>query len=257
MATIKGIWVFNATLKYTEWSTQVSFTSNGITFSNIRSTDSATADSVFYYDDTLVYEDGWINEAYRIIDFGEEEQNDSNLLVYIPTLAVQTPTADLTNTTWNIPAGWTAEAGYGKFANPLKWNGGDYGGIGIGYAGEFDSGIFDLNSSANTVCVHCNYPPFSDLAPSDAFTLEILDGDSVTNPSLIWWLATNGEMEVEEAPTEYAAFTYNGKTYTLTVGQKVTFACEGKIMLDDITMVINGENEDVTLISFTIDGVSY
>ena len=81
MATIKGKWVFNDVPKglgnaYEETGLTFDFISNGINYKKIWINEAAQSE-VFYieYDNTEVYtqENGWLNETYRSIDFGNAD----------------------------------------------------------------------------------------------------------------------------------------------------------------------------------------
>ncbi len=86
MAKIKGIWVLNAVIKATESASTlaqaVNFTSNGITFDRMllladytsAMTYSNIADSYSVY----THSGGWVNEAFRIVDFGTSDQEVSD-----------------------------------------------------------------------------------------------------------------------------------------------------------------------------------
>lgn len=89
MATIKGVWEFSEDIK--PWSYDVKFTSCGKSYTMFLMTGAyaGVGWTYAYIDDngdlveTLVFdydEDnyGWVNEAYRIVDFGEEGQTVSD-----------------------------------------------------------------------------------------------------------------------------------------------------------------------------------
>ena len=84
MATIKGIWVLNSILTAagdesgTTYSQDVSFTSNGIAFDRmilLGGYTSAMTYSNLEADYTVyTHSSGWSNEAFRIVDFGDEQE---------------------------------------------------------------------------------------------------------------------------------------------------------------------------------------
>ena len=71
------------------------------------------------------------------------------------------------------------------------------------------------------------------------------------------WLEANATC-LEEAPTgEYLEITYNGKTYTISAGQKITFK-GGKTMQGDIAVkVVQGEEEEPEEKYYIASGVHY
>lgn len=87
MATIKGKWVFKDIPKgfgnayeYTNWA--IGFTCNGAGYGTISVNEAAQLE-VFSieYDSTEVYnnDNGWINEAYRTVDFGSVEKDVNDI----------------------------------------------------------------------------------------------------------------------------------------------------------------------------------
>ena len=245
MATVKGIWVFNKIPYYSSALTvSVSFTSNGENFSAIQTIegddsgngtvlrDFASWVKYTYADDgiqTVAYNGSsshqtWTNDSYRIIDFGETEQTvDDAFLTWLSDNAVQTPTADLTNTTWNIPAGWTAEAGYGIYS--VDCNNGAVGGnqFCIGYYDE--KGMGDPSATANKAGIFADGFPVYTPSNTVSFTVTFTDGTDVTNPSLIWWLATNGEIQVTIPAGTYVC---DGYPSGVSFEQPITFKSNGE-----------------------------
>ena len=98
---------------------------------------------------------------------------------------------DLTNTTWNIPAGWTATADYGRFVISFKLNG-EVGYIGLN-VGRND--YLNNPNVANFIYATSSNGAGTSLTPSNSFTIEILGGDT-TNTKLISWLEKNGTQVV-------------------------------------------------------------
>jgi hypothetical protein len=126
---------------------------------------------------------------------------------------------DLKGTTWYVPAGWTATAGYGSFsihgkiddyytANPLY----------IGYA--FDEENMGFVPKANSIVDH----GFFSWTSADSFTLSITGGADATAPDLIACLEANGtQLKVTDltnttwtvasgwqAEADYGKFVING-----------------------------------------------
>lgn len=176
---------------------------------------------------------------------------------------------DLTGTTWEVASGWQATSGYGKFSIECgitlpDWSGTVYGILAIGYAPN-NTGT-QYVSTANSIAWGETAMPHNGVTNTSTVTLEDISGADATNTSLIQWLETYGVCTSggePEAPSEHIEITYGGKTYTITAGQTITFNCKGKTMQDDIGVkVVEAEEPDyvapdVTLISFTINGVAY
>lgn len=123
---------------------------------------------------------------------------------------------DLTGTTWNIPSGWSATSGYGKFniadgQGDMQVDGEDFihgGYIGIGYTLSssmrytakqdcfvFGESLFGWGGGTN----------------AQAFVLTIDGGADATNSNLITWLKANGSLTSHVMPT--MTFTINGTSY--------------------------------------------
>ena len=85
MAKISGIWVLNSTVRAIEGASSVSqvvsFSSNGIDFDRMMLLGDYTSTMTYSnIEDTYsvyTHSGGWINEAFRIVDFGSAEQTVS------------------------------------------------------------------------------------------------------------------------------------------------------------------------------------
>ena len=100
---------------------------------------------------------------------------------------------NLTGTTWQIPAGWSVEAGYGEFdvygyieSDIYEGNIPDQN-INLGYSFGVDGNTKKRDSIA------LNW--YGDISPSYSFTLSITGGHDVKNERLIAWLKANGELQ--------------------------------------------------------------
>lgn len=124
---------------------------------------------------------------------------------------------DLTNTTWHIPAGWAAAAGYGQFNVNYDCSWGfddrDYQSLYIGY---------DPTPEPADNMITDNY--LSSLHNQQSFDITFTGGTDATNTSLIAWLTENGELQGEE---EKPIFTYDltqlnlaAGTYSITIVAK-------------------------------------
>ena len=141
---------------------------------------------------------------------------------------------DLTNTTWYIPAGWSATAGCGIFnVNYSKYEEGfnstdDFIVLGIGHGkngSAYDDLIQMVSESSGNYGVN----------NSRTFTLTFTGGTDVTNPSLISWLDANGECQ--NPPVTTVTIEYNGETIAnIEGGQTATLNCAGKKMSTDISI---------------------
>ena len=260
MATVKGVWVFSdnnlvdgsqGIFGYTTFEQSVNFASNGQTFSMMKADGSN-----IYYGSLLVYELEmvcWntVDRAYQTVDFGSSEQTVSDdFRTFLTTFATQqasepTPTVkDLTNTTWYIPAGWTATAGYGKFSVDCSSGHGSGDGFYIGY---YDAeGMGFVTSTANRVGVFADEFPIHCPPNSDSFTLTIAGGDDASNASLISWLETNGELQSsgddsggDDSGSGTVTITYNGAVIaSLKAGQSASLPCKDKPMRTDVVVTV-------------------
>lgn len=109
---------------------------------------------------------------------------------------------DLTEYQVDVPAGWTASSGYGDFnifnAFTLSDYYGNYvnGYLGIGkfvsFDGELGQGtISNVSNSCSSHADSAGFPPFTNLSPTQSFSLFIKNGTDVTNPTLIQWFVDN------------------------------------------------------------------
>lgn len=158
-----------------------------------------------------IYDDEGIATSYDILVDGVVM--DTVEVSAEPALPVWNGT-DLTGTTWHIPAGWTATAGYGKFSDlnyGFAINGEDYGSSGwsylcIGYYGN----EVDWYGKTNSIA----YSLPSEITDDSSITLTFTGGTDATNASLIAWLKENGELTSHIMPDPVLiSFTVKGTSY--------------------------------------------
>ena len=116
--------------------------------------------------------------AAVLIDFEQEVEEPEEI-------------TDLTNTTWNIPAGWTASAGYGQFNVSVQINSDGTPFLYIGYIWG-GSDMPSLVSTSNRITGIMGSVTKNN---SEAFSITITGGEDVTNPNLIAWLQENGTLQ--------------------------------------------------------------
>ena len=227
------------------------------------------------FDDIVIWNDYVWNYLSVVVDFGSTPQVVSkDFYDWITTNTIkqeETPTiTDLTGYTVTVPAGWSVTAGYGLFnihANITNTNPDvlDFNYVlGLGYA-YFDD--YDWSAtSANIISVGSSIM----IRPSTSFTIEFLGGTDVSKPDLIQWLVDNnaiftkeGEEETPdtpETPTSQGEIYYKGELVaTLVEGETIVLHTKDFKFLGDIVIKNVGEveEEEPTLISFTIDGTTY
>ena len=178
---------------------------------------------------------------------------------------------NLTNTYWNIPAGWTATAGYGRFNVEISI---DENGEGIGGYERFEVGYtIDADNPDDSIakanCVTFGPESFWEYNNSKTFQIRFNGGADVTNASLITWLEANGEMEGGEIGSDVVTVKYMDKTIEIATGSSAVLHVAKRLMEEDVTITVpdmGGEevpewDGSYTIsggtISFTIDGVSY
>jgi hypothetical protein len=168
---------------------------------------------------------------------------------------------DLTNTTWIVPAGWSAKHNYGIFSVDYNYEYGTTSGSQTTLRIGFDNGSGDNGDNIIGFGTKSIYP-------ATAFTITITGGVDATNSALISWLETYSE---KPTPTDAVIVEYNNAVIaTLTEG-KVTLSCKDKQMHTNVVITVpefGGEEilewdgsytigGGVELISFTIEGVNY
>lgn len=219
--TLSGKWVFNDTITQymfdgygRTWGNTQGFVSNGDTYTRIVTHPRGYISGDIDYDQISYQKDnygngevfvqksttGWVNDNYKTIEFNgtwvvDKEFYDwftANTTEYVePSLPVWNGT-DLTGTSWEIPSGWEAEAGYGIFnisANSDKlFITGE--GFAIGYAFYTDMGDFGFTPQANAIGSGWNSP----ITNGEEFTLSNITGTGATNTKLIDWLKQYGTL---------------------------------------------------------------
>ena len=143
---------------------------------------------------------------------------------------------DLTNTTWVVPAGWSAKHNYGTFSVDYDYeygtNSGSQTTLRIGY----DTGAGD----DGTNCI--GFSTYPAIFSNTAFTITFTGGTDVTNASLISWLETYGELQGGDAPTNVVTITYKDTTIPVEAGQAVTLSTADKKLTGDIAITAPKES---------------
>lgn len=170
---------------------------------------------------------------------GADVQNVA-LIAWLTAYGIQLKVTDLTNTTWHVPAGWEAEAGYGKFEVDC-YN--DYGDGNEFYIGYYDSlGMGNATATADKVGIFASGYPISTPSNTNSFTVTFTGGTDVTNTKLIDWLSKYGELQTAE--TTDIQIAYNGQRIaTLAEGQTGVIMCGGKIAATDISIVFGSDGK--------------
>lgn len=143
---------------------------------------------------------------------------------------------DLTGTTWYVPSGWTAEAGYGLYSIDTSFMMGssEYSGssIGVGYifspmdSPEASSGFFSFGSSS--------YAPLTEFSSNASFSFTVSGGDDTDNPDLIQWLTDNNAVQLKVTDL-------TNTTWTVNAGWEAE-AGYGIFSIDNSFNVANGSN---------------
>lgn len=135
---------------------------------------------------------------------------------------------DLTNTKWQINAGWSATSGYGRFSitgiTDASTN------YPCGIQDTFDIGyVIIINDEGEKITPNSGVIGFwktdgayKQYYAYESFTLEITGGTDATNTNLISWLESNATLLY--APSEESSgytLRVNGKTLNLLNGKKV------------------------------------
>ena len=107
---------------------------------------------------------------------------------------------DLTNTTWNIPAGWTCSAGYGYFVIEGNIND-DYFQYSVGFGKGSWNGD-DFPNASNSIAYWTNDGSVAHFSSSTPLTIVITGGADATNTNLISWLEANGTQVIDMTPKE-------------------------------------------------------
>lgn len=231
------------------------------------------------------HDDAMTSSASYVVTFtGGEDVTNISLISWLQSNGTMLPVTDLTNTTWNVPAGWTAEAGYGEFnvnarlvtngvpqetitalnigdkarfaSSPYSWY------VNV-YTNSGDSLVFTIDSEIESTLTvtetgfkeylhgytYDGDKTFLGFATSANATSPVYTiGDSLTLEQEMIYNLYIVEGEPEE-PTEYIEITYADKVFKLAAGQKITFK-GGKVMQSDIGVKVVA-SEEIKLISFT------
>jgi hypothetical protein len=194
--------------------------------------------------------------AFTISITDGDDATNTSLISWLETYGTQLKVTDLTNTTWYIPAGWEAEAGYGIFTirgsglridenlmHPIT----TFNVIAIGYSQDSNF------SNTITFAPHALLEDGSYYANNYGFELYFTSGTDTTNPKLIAWLSQYGELQEEDKPTSDTKPVYlrkngawvkqdayerqNGEWVQISRADKISIRLEGALISppDEIT----------------------
>lgn len=232
------------------------------------------------YEYTLAYVDTVSTSAFASSTFIPVESITTEGNIIFGLESEPEEITDLTNTTWNIPAGWTAAAGYEEFiflnpdfVEPVKItiNGTttNYTGISIGYThGEEGRRTTLANSIA---FINGNSFAISSITNSVGFTITFEENEyaDYTETSLISWLQENGTIvnlinfsintvsyQAEDGMTweEWVNSSYNTDGYTIGNAMGFTAVQKGE------NYIVGSNAPSTTLIeadkSYTTDSMA-
>ena len=92
-STIDGQYKWNTVLTSTTTAQSINFVSDGETYESIR-----VADNMLYYDETVVYNNGWVDDKYRLVNFGDAPQTITSIFEkYVTTNAYKLTKLDTPN----------------------------------------------------------------------------------------------------------------------------------------------------------------
>ena len=142
---------------------------------------------------------------------GGTDATNPYIIAWLQKNGIQLKVADLTDTTWVIPSGWKATAGYGAFSITTEWispstqYSSNYGPTAykfyIGYkptanpmtVDNYIAFMYAKSSSSGGASFY-----YDTIGNNTSVSFTITGGDDVTNPYLIAWLLVHGQLQ----PTE-------------------------------------------------------
>lgn len=161
---------------------------------------------------------------------------------------------NLTNTTWNIPAGWTASAGYGQFNINLYFEE-DYNynffSVYIGYGLSGVPGDFTYPSTSNSIVFNgSSWPTYTS---TSSFTITITGGEDATNTKLISWLETNGTQVIDMTPKEQFINQLNELSDVINEKAKTSGKMTISKMIENVKGISgSGSGEPINITSLTV-----
>lgn len=147
------------------------------------------------WDNNIVFS----NSQPFALDIDTYTDNTDSFVDFVNNNGIQLKVTDLTDTTWNVPAGWEADAGYGTF-DIIGTINGNHDIDTTFYIGYGINENLRLVSMSNSIVDGSYYV----IANANSFTISITGGTDTTNPKLIAWLSKYGELqggEEEATPT--------------------------------------------------------
>lgn len=153
----------------------------------------------------LYYTDAIFGGSPIVFKFGNDlgSANLTPLITWLESNGTQLKVTDLTNTTWNIPSGWEADAGYGFYDldGDLIVDGQTLSvdNFSPGYTVTADGTYVETANRIAVVDINGNY---SSIQNGSSFTFHIIGDTDIRYFPAIAWLSKWGELEGAEEPEE-------------------------------------------------------
>lgn len=140
---------------------------------------------------------------FNVTITGGTDVTNPKLIAWLSKYGTLLKVTDLTNTSWSVPVGWEAEAGYGQYAVDFiiadSYGITSYSSFYIGY--KLDRGLGAVVSTSNYIYVGSGYSFDNSVAINITFN----GGTDIKNPKLIAWLSKYGGLQ--ERITDLTGYT--------------------------------------------------
>lgn len=177
------------------------------TFIQFRDTDLGSGDINYSFSGVYTIGSGWLYEIARTITItGGTDATNNTLITWLQNNATQVPVSDLTNTTWvlNNNIDLTTINYDTSFYINFKFESYNYN---LGWMRFYDSQAdydYNVNLAYESYEV---YSSFSGWNSNNYKTIQITNGQDVTNPDLIAWLSQNATQQIAQGYTSTITLT--------------------------------------------------
>ena len=194
----------------------------------------------------------WPSHSLILAITGGDDVTNTQLISWLEANGTQITMSDLTNTTWNIPAGWTCDLGYGQFN--VVFNGKEIltsSGQEIDiYSDELKIGYMFASVAGGEFRYYathdCMYFGGANRCNNEfRYVFSFTGGEDVTNVDLIFWLLIHATQVIEEPPSSKETYFSIMSELAQTIAEKT--GAELPLSIDEMIDALAPKKYTVTV----------
>ena len=199
----------------------------------------------------------WSSHSLILAITGGDDVTNTQLISWLEANGTQITMSDLTNTTWNIPAGWTCDLGYGQFN--VVFNGKEIltsSGQEIDiYSDELKIGYMFASVAGGEFRYYathdCMYFGGANRCNNEfRYVFSFTGGEDVTNVDLIFWLLIHATQVIEELPSSKETYFSIMSELAQTIAEKT--GAELPLSIDEMIDALDNSSSDSNVSGYNV-----